>query len=164
MHVLVAAASKHGSTDEIAGAVGQHLADAGLKVTLAAPADVTDLAGYDAVVLGSAVYAGHWTDPATNLVERLSDQLRFRPVGLFSSGPIGDPPMPKDDAVEVAELVAATQARDHKVLAGQIDKSRLGFAEKAIVRALRVTVGDYRDSDDIAKWSAQIATTLSAAA
>ena len=160
MEVLVTAASKHGSTDEIAAAIARHLADTGLKVTFAAPADVTDLTAYDAVVLGSAVYAGHWLDPAKNLVARLQGQLRARPVWLFSSGPIGDPPMPTDDAVEVTDLLEETGAREHKVFAGHIDKSRLGFAEKAIVRALRVAVGDYRDWDDVTTWSAQIAATL----
>lgn len=160
MRVLITAASKHGSTTEIAEAIGRHLADAGLDVDVVGPKQVADLDGYDAVVLGSAVYAGHWMDPAKDLVARLRGPLTSRPVWLFSSGPIGDPPAPEEDAVEVADIVAATDAREHRVLAGNVDMERLRLPEKAIVRALRVPVGDYRDWDDVAGWAAQIADTL----
>lgn len=160
MKVLVTAASKHGSTTEIAEAIGRHLTDAGLTVEVTGPKQVHDLADYDAVVLGSAVYAGHWLDPAKELVERLRDALSSRPVWLFSSGPIGDPPAPEEDAVEVADIVEATGARDHCVLPGNVDMERLRLPEKAIVRALRVPVGDYRDWDAVATWATAIAGAL----
>lgn len=57
--ILVSAGSKHGATQEIAERIGSVLKGKGHEVTVSAPADVTDLSGYDAVVLGSAVYAGH---------------------------------------------------------------------------------------------------------
>jgi menaquinone-dependent protoporphyrinogen oxidase len=65
----VTAASKHGSTDEIAAVMGRQLTDEGLHVTVLRPDEVSDLVGYDAVVLGSAVYGGHWLEPARTLVE-----------------------------------------------------------------------------------------------
>lgn len=79
---------------------------------------------------------------------------------LFSSGPVGDPPRPEEDPVDVAELVARTKAREHRVFAGRIERSRLSFAEKAIVLALRVPDGDYRDWDEIRAWAAEIADAL----
>ena len=160
MKVLVTAASKHGSTTEIAEAIGRHLTDAGLTVDVTGPKQVHDLADYDAVVLGSAVYAGHWLDPAKELVERLREPLSSLPVWLFSSGPIGDPPAPEEDAVEVADIVEATGARKHVVLPGNVDMERLRLPEKAIVRALRVPVGDYRDWDAVASWASHIAGEL----
>jgi flavorubredoxin len=54
--VLVCAASKHGATKEIAEAIGRRLAEAGLTVDLNDVEEVNDIAQYDAVVLGSAVY------------------------------------------------------------------------------------------------------------
>jgi len=56
------------------------------------PKQIQAVDGFDAVVLGSAVYAGHWLKPARELVDRSRDALAARPVWLFSSGPIGDPP------------------------------------------------------------------------
>ena len=95
MRVLVTAATKHGATGEIAQAIGEVLAEHGLDTTVLAPEQVDTVNDYDAVVLGSAVYAGHWLKPARELVDRTGDVLAARPVWLFSSGPVGDPPSPR---------------------------------------------------------------------
>ncbi len=162
MHVLVTAASKHGATGEIAEAIAGRLREHGLQVTVADPAEVTRLESYGAVVLGSAVYAGHWLDPAKELVERFDAELTARPVWLFSSGPVGDPPKPDQDAVQVDDLMAATGALGHELFAGKIDRSALGFAERAIVRALRVPVGDFRDWDAVDTWADHVAGEVAA--
>ena len=86
--VLVSAASQHGATAEIALAIGQVLAERGLTVAVIPPGDVGSLDGYDAVIIGSAVYMGHWLDPAKELVNRFHEALTDRPVWLFSSGPV----------------------------------------------------------------------------
>ena len=59
MNVLVAGASKHGATREIAEAIGRELEARGLAVEVSAVDDVRDLTDFDACVLGSAVYVGH---------------------------------------------------------------------------------------------------------
>jgi menaquinone-dependent protoporphyrinogen oxidase len=84
-----------------------------------------------------------------------------RPLAwLFSRGPIGDPPKPDEDPVDIAEVMQVTAAREHRLFAGKIDKSKLSFGEKAIVVALRVPEGDFRDWDEIDAWAADIATAL----
>ena len=160
MKVLVTAASRHGSTAGIAEAIASSLAAEGFEVTVAQPDDVNDVRNVDAVVLGSAVYAGHWLEPASDLVDRLGARLCLRPVWLFSSGPVGDPPKPDEEAVDVAGILEFTRARGHRVFAGNIDRAALSFPERAIVRALGVPVGDYRDWDEIARWSKEIAEEL----
>jgi menaquinone-dependent protoporphyrinogen oxidase len=97
MRVLVTAASKYGATAEIAAAIAESLAGHGLEATVLSPEEVKGVDGYDAVVVGSAVYAGHWLKPARELVERHAGVLAGRPVWLFSSGPVGDPPKPEED-------------------------------------------------------------------
>lgn len=162
MKVLVTAASKHGSTSEIAGVIGEVLGAAGLEVTVTEPDLVTSLEGFDAAVVGSGVYAGSWLPPARHLVERLSGPLGGIPVWLFSSGPLGDPPRPEpDEAVDAGWAIDATGARDHQVFAGKLDRSTLGFAEKAIMLAVRATDGDYRDWAAIRAWAGAIAGDLS---
>jgi hypothetical protein len=37
----------------------------------------------------------------------------------------------------------ATKARGHRLFAGKIDKSKLGFGERALMVALRVREGDF---------------------
>jgi menaquinone-dependent protoporphyrinogen oxidase len=142
MKVLVTAATKHGATAEIAAAVGEALrGEPGLDASVVSPEEVATIDGYDAVVLGSAVYAGHWLPAARELVDRAGGALAGKPVWLFSSGPIGDPPKPNEDPVDVAEIVAATKAREHRVFAGKLMRKQLGFGERAIVVALRVRRG-----------------------
>ena len=169
MKVLVSAASKHGATLEIAEEIGRVLREAlhergvgnDVAVDVRPAEQVGSVEDYDAVVLGSAVYAGHWLEPARDLAERHAGALAARLVWLFSSGPVGDPPKPtEEDSVDVNGILEATRARDHRVFFGKLDKGTLGFAEKAIVLALRVAEGDFRDWDAIRGWARQIAAVL----
>jgi menaquinone-dependent protoporphyrinogen oxidase len=160
MRVLVTAASKHGATAEIAQAIGDQLIKSDIDAVVMPIGDVGAIEEYDAVVLGSAVYAGQWLPPAKDFVRAHAGEMATRPVWLFSSGPIGDPPKPEDDPVDAAAMVSATAAREHVIFAGRLDKAKLGFAEKAITMALRAPYGDYRQWDLIRSWASGIALTL----
>jgi menaquinone-dependent protoporphyrinogen oxidase len=162
--ILVSAASRHGSTAAIAEAIGGVLSAAGIETDVRAPEEVTSVASYDGIVLGSGVYAGHWLTPAKKLVEREAAALASVPVWLFSSGPIGDPPKPDEEPVDVAQLRDSTQAIDHRVFAGMLDRRQLGLAEKAIIAVVRAPEGDFRQWDAITKWAFGIARTLQAQA
>ena len=162
MRVLVAAASEHGSTAEIASAIGQALEERDMVVTVAPVEGVQGVDGYDAFVIGSAVYAGHWLKRARVFVEHHARVLSTRPVWLFSSGPIGNPPTPKGEAVDVQALVAAVHARSHRVFGGKLDRSTLGFTDRAICTALRAPEGDFRDFAEIRGWALGIAESLHA--
>lgn len=162
MRILVSAASKHGATAEMAQVIADELRVRGVAVDLQPPEDVASVEPYDAFVLGSGVYAGRWLGPAKELIERNREQLAGRPVWLFSSGPIGQPPKPAElppDGVAMAEL---THARDHRVFAGRIDRADMAFGERVILSALRAPEGDFRPWTDIRAWAAQIAESLMA--
>ena len=166
MRILVSAASRHGSTTEVATRIAEAVraglpGDTGVEVLSAA--DVGDTASYDAFVLGSSVYLGRWLEDARELAGRIAAQPP-RPLWLFSCGPIGDPARPAEDPAEIGDLVRTTHAHGHRLFAGRLDRHRLGIGEKAVVMALRVPDGDYRDWDAIAAWGARIAAELSRAA
>jgi menaquinone-dependent protoporphyrinogen oxidase len=135
MKVLVTAASKYGATGEIARAIGDVLDERGLDATVSPTDQVDRIDHYDAVVLGSAVYAGHWMKAAKELVERAGGAMAKKPVWLFSSGPIGDPPKPEEDPVDVAQIVKDTKAREQRVFAGKLVKKQLSFPEGDRARA-----------------------------
>jgi hypothetical protein len=61
---------------------------------------------------------------AKDFAERRAAELAARPVWLFSSGPIGDPPKPVEDPADVGPLLAATGAREHRVFAGRLERAR----------------------------------------
>ena len=165
MKILVSFASKHGSTSDIA----EHIAETlrvgipGVTVDVVAAADAGDTSQYQALVIGSAVYMGRWLEDARKLAEQTTTQAP-RPVWLFSSGPIGDPPKPDEEPAEVADMVKTTNAYGHRLFAGRLDRHRLGFGEKAVIMALRVPDGDFRDWDVIQVWGAQIAEELNRSA
>jgi menaquinone-dependent protoporphyrinogen oxidase len=160
MKVLVSAASKHGATAGIADAIGSTLMTRGFEVMVKEPGHVEEVHTFDAIVVGSAVYAGHWMKPAIELTERFAERFPGKPVWLFSSGPLGEPPKPTEDPVDVAEVMKLTGAREHRVFAGKLDKAMLSFPERAIVGALRAPYGDFRDWDEIRGWAEEIADSL----
>jgi menaquinone-dependent protoporphyrinogen oxidase len=165
MRILVSAASKHGSTAEVATHIAETLhanLPGDVVVDFIPAADVGETTSYDALILGSAVYLGRWLEDARKLAQRIAADPP-RPVWLFSVGPVGDPPKPAEEPAEVGDLVRTTHAGGHRLFAGLLDRHRLGLGEKAVVMALRVPDGDFRDYAVIDTWGTQIAAELSRA-
>jgi menaquinone-dependent protoporphyrinogen oxidase len=164
MRVLVTAASRHGATHEIASAIADGLARRGVDAEARPAEELSSLDGYDAFVLGSAVYIGRWLEPAQRLVEDHADRLAAGPVWLFSSGPLGPPDAlkPEGDPVDVERFMEVTRAGAHRVFAGRLDRKLLGFGEKAVVVAVRAPEGDFRDWEAIDGFAGEIAEHLRA--
>lgn len=161
MKILIAYASRHGSSREIAAAIAEELRNAGHEVDLEGAASVTSLDGYGAIVAGSAVYVGKWLAAATSFVEQFKEPLGTMPVWLFSSGPLGDEtPHPPGDPEGIQELVAELGARDHQVFVGKLDKGSLGLGERLITRMVKAPEGDFRDWEAIRGWAQAIARAL----
>ncbi len=172
MKVLIATASKHGSADEI----GERLASAVRNASPAAEvvavdignigklAQYADVDSYDAVVLGSAVYYGHWLDPATHFAERHAAELRRRPVWLFSVGPLGKNDEGDDgvDRDKIDQLVQSTGAREHLVFMGSLDRHDLSLTERAVAAVTHAPEGDFRDWERIDAYGRHIAGELAA--
>jgi menaquinone-dependent protoporphyrinogen oxidase len=166
MRILVTAASKHGSTDEIAKFIGAELERHGMQVTVAAVRDVGSIEGYDAVVLGSAVYLGKWMRSAKEFAARQAPVLAGIPVWLFSSGPVGSAVANPDpgDRRQGDEVGKAIGARDHRLFGGKLDRSGLSVLERAPVRMAKIPDGDFRPWEEIGTWAAGIAAALRPAA
>jgi menaquinone-dependent protoporphyrinogen oxidase len=167
MAVLVAVASKYGSTREIAEAIGGTLRENGVDadvVQLPVGADEPGLAdpgSYDAVVLGSAVYLGKWMVAARRFASDNAAALGSRPVWLFSSGPIGSPQQPVEaDAVRLHGIEDALSPVEHRIFAGKLDRGVLGLTQRAVVTVIRAEDGDDRDWDAISTWATGIARSV----
>ena len=165
MNMLVAYGSKHGATKGIAERIAERLRAEGQQAAAQPVEAVDDLNGYDAFVIGSAVYAGRWTQEAVQFVRRHRAILASRPVWLFSSGPIGTMAT-KYEPVEpngVTAIRRALSPRDHRVFFGawdrtKLDPSKLGFAERIVAK--RLPQGDFRDWAAIGAWADGIAREL----
>ena len=163
--ILVAYASKHGATTEIAKKIGEILQEAGLNVSVLSAEQVSDLTPFDAVVLGSAVYAGSWRKEAVKFLETYASSLATIPVWFFSSDPTGegDPnTLMKGWHFPTAQqpLADRIQPRDIAVFQGELDMEKLNFAEKLIIKGVKAPVGDFRNWDAITDWAASIVDVL----
>jgi menaquinone-dependent protoporphyrinogen oxidase len=162
MRVLISVASRHGSTTELAEAIRHVLEGAGAQVTVVAAGEAASIGDHDAIIVGSGVYAGRWLTSARRFVEENAAELQRMPVWLFSSGPLGDPPIPSDDPVDAARLATLIGARGHRVFAGSLARERLGLAERAVVRVVGAPYGDFRDWPEVTRWAEEIAAGLMA--
>lgn len=163
--VLVACASKMGSTAEIADVVADRLRGAGFDVERAPAEDVRSVEEFGAVVLGSAVYTGRWRQEALAFMRRFEAELAGRQVWLFQSGPL-------DGSAERHELDLPKRVRSlaerigihaHMTFGGRIDPEHpAGFLAKRMVDS---GLGrDFRDFGHVKAWADGIATELGACA
>src|SRR5579862_3761524 len=158
--VLVAYASRHGSTEEIAHAIGAELSSRGLSVDVRPVDEVGSLGTYSAYVLGSAVYMGSWLPTAREFLDSHRGALAARPTWLFSSGPVNEPVVNGSAAFDATQLVAAVQARDHHLFGGRLDSRTLGLRERLIARLVRARDGDQRDWAIVTAWAIAIGRAL----
>lgn len=162
MQVLVTVGSRHGSTREIGAEIADVLERSGHTVTILDPEDVTNLDGFDAVVLGSAVYVGRFTESVRALADRLEGRLAEVALWLFWSGPIGNPPRPSEQPDDVRNLVRRLVPRGQHEFGGRVERTELAMAERALVAMVGAKPGDYRDFEEIDLWAESIAAKLHA--
>lgn len=169
-YVLVAYATKHRSTQEIAEAITAEL-HANAHNADCRDAGEATAKGYDAVVLGSAVYAGRWRPEARRFLRHEHARLATIPFWVFSSGPVGEQkdPVPPDAAkwLEPRSIVEAAEAagvREHVVFGGRVPSEPGGFLERAMQRNVPDEFSDLRDWDQIRTWAARISSTLASTA
>jgi menaquinone-dependent protoporphyrinogen oxidase len=163
--VLIVVASEHGATREIARTIRDTLDEHGIGADLVPPDVVPSLSDYGAVILGSAVYAGHWLPAARDFATRFRAQLATRRVWLFSSGPVGDPARKMvqamgEEPAEVRALTEAIRPRDHRMFAGKLDPRQLRGLQRASLLVFPGLRGDFRDWTRIRAWAEEIAADL----
>ena len=87
MRILLVYASKHGHTAKIAARIAETLEHEGVEVTQARLGDGAEPPaphGFDAVVVGASIHAGHHQDAAVRWAERHHAALATVPSAFFS--------------------------------------------------------------------------------
>jgi menaquinone-dependent protoporphyrinogen oxidase len=161
--VLISYASQCGSTGEVAQAVGDVLCATGAAVDVRRAEDVTDVSGYRAVIVGSAVYMRRLMPEAVAFVEENRQALSQVPVAYFIvCGTL------KEDTAETRRQAAAfldplcqiVQPVDEGLFAGVMDYGKVSFLQQMIMRVMGGVEGDFRNWDAIQGWAAGLPTVM----
>ncbi|GAA1222388.1 flavodoxin domain-containing protein [Kitasatospora nipponensis] len=160
--ILVAYGSKHGATAEVAEEIGTVVREDGFEAVVVPAGEVQGVEDFDAVILGSALYAGHWQRDALNCARRNARALGERPVWLFSSGPVDSSAEQHEIAPvpAVAKEMEHLHARGHVTFGGSITAATPGWIAHALVRHGKA--GDFRNPAQIRTWAHEITAELAA--
>ena len=157
--ILVAYASKKGSTTEIAQAIGKELAASGHVADVTEIGTVKSLAGYDAVVIGGPIYVGKMIGDAGKFVQRHYKDLEKLPVAGFVvclSAGVND----KEGMALAEKALHAALTPLHPVaetiFAGKLDPDKLSWFQRWITKTAKSPVGDFRDWAAIAAWAKEL--------
>ncbi len=162
--ILVAYATRAGSTAEVADAIGKKLAAGGAIVDVKPIKKVQSIDGYLGVVLGSAIRRGAVLPEVTNFVKSHKDELGKIPIAYFIVCMIlreDTEESRKKAASYLDSLRAEVNAVDTGMFAGKLDYSKLNFIDAFIVEHIIGTPeGDLRDWKQINDWAINLLPKL----
>ena len=165
LRVLVAYATKYGSTKGVAERIAANVQACGDRVEVLPVDEVADAGGYDAIIFGSAVFNQRWVPEAEEFVRRNRKALASRPVWVFSVGTFGDSkriigPLMKREPKGIQTLDQAIHPREYRVFAGVIDRHRWPSLSRLFYHSLGGHLGDNRDWPAIEAWADTIRQAL----
>lgn len=167
MTVLVAYASAHGSTREIAERIAARLRESDIDAEARSVDDVDDISRYSAFVVGSAIHSRAWLPEALRFVRENSGALNTKPIWLFSVGmpaALGRPfrrLAASESETVFAALRTLVQAREHRLFSGVVRRDQFpDLRSRLVFRAMGCRYGDFRDWQEIDAWGARIAAGL----
>ena len=168
--VLVAYATRAGSTAEVAEGVAQALRDAGVDAVVRKASEVRDVVPYRAVIVGSAIRMGKPLSEAVDFVVRHRAELASKPVAYFAVCLTMKEDSPKNRETVAAYFEGLRQLHEPISLGlfgGKLDFRAISPIWRFFFRmakSMAVTEGDFRRWDDIRDWTAALVPHLTAPA
>ena len=162
--ILIAYATTHGATQEVAEAIATTLRADGIDVDCQPAKNVLSLDGYRAVVLGAPLYMFHWHKDAKRFLEQHRQLLVERPLAIFALGPFHD---------EEKEFQEARVQLDKDLLhfpwlapvavemfGGKLDPAKLHLPYSLIPALKKMPPSDIRDWNAIQAWAGSLTEKL----
>lgn len=156
--VLIAYATKHGSTREVAESIEAHLADLGVEAHTLPARRVQTIDEYGAIVLGAPLYMGRWHRDARAFLARFRTEFASKPLAVFALGPVED---------EEKQWEGARKQLDRALThAPGVEPVTVGLFGGAIVPETlhfpfsHMAAGDLRDWDAIREWTERLPAAL----
>ena len=165
--VLVGYATRYGSTQEVAEAIGETLRENGLGIEVRPMRDVRTLEGYGAVVLGAALYMYRWHKDARRFLSRHRKALKELPVAIFALGPVKSPRDEEEWRGSRDQLDSELAKHPWlepvavEIFGGKFDPAALRFPLN--VFAGSEPASDIRDWTAIRAWAGNLAANLAEA-
>ena len=164
--ILVAYATRYGSTQEVAEAVAAAIREDGQTVDCRPAKEVRSLDGYTAVIVGAPLYMFHWHKDAKSFLSQHRQGLMARPVAVFAMGPL------KDEAKDWQDVRAQLEKElagfpwlapvAAEVFGGKHDPAKLTFPHNLIPALKQMPACDIRDWTAIRAWAIGLAAKLQA--
>jgi len=161
--VLVAFATRAGSTQEVAEAIAKELGVKGCEVDVLNVQHVKDASGYDLVVVGTAARMSKIYSEAVDFVKKHGHSFGTAKVAYFYSGAAlntNTPERRQQAMTSLAPLLQLHQPVSVGLFGGNVDPTRLsGFWKFAVSRIKEgeMAPGDYRDWAAIESWADELA-------
>jgi menaquinone-dependent protoporphyrinogen oxidase len=160
--ILIAYATKHGSTREVAETLQKELEELGLEAETAPAAEVEDVSSYDGAIVGGSLYMGRWHRDAVRFLRRHHELLAKLPLAVFAMGPRTTAAHDVDEArAQLERSLAKAGAPAPAAIAifgGVIDPKQLRFPLN------RLPASDARDWESIRAWASTVAQAFGKAA
>ncbi|WFN34668.1 flavodoxin domain-containing protein [Methanogenium sp. S4BF] len=161
--VLIAYATKYGTTKEIAEEIQDVLGEKGIESDLISVLETGRIDAYDAVILGSPVYMGKMLVEAREFCKQYRPYLMDKWLAIFVDGISCCPP----GSTDISPLIAAIDEMYEYVrpamktgFAGAFSPTDLSEADAQIAGMVRPPVGDFRDHEAIRVWAQEVASAI----
>jgi len=159
--ILVAYATRYGSTQEVAEAITAALRESGLEVDLKHLKNVKSLEGYGAVVMGAPLYMFRWHKDALGFLKRQREALGRLPAAVFALGPMNDVEKEWNDVRGQLDKALVKfpwfKPMAVEVFGGRFDPTTLRPPYSLLPAMKRLPASDIRDWEAIAAWAEELA-------
>lgn len=164
--ILIAYASRCGSTGEVAQAIADELSATGLDVDVLRVQDVRSLSEYQAVIIGSAARMGKLLPEARRFGRKFRKALQKTSTAYFTTGVIMVEDTPENRAQAEGYLESLCQIKkpiSKGLFAGKVDHNKLGAFFRMTMSSITEGImanGDHRDWESIRGWAKELAPQL----
>jgi len=163
MKILIATASRYGSTEEIAERIATVFRDGSAETEVRPAYEVEDLSEYDAVVLGTPLYNGKPLAGAIGFAKRLPVDLSEMPTAFFVVGLGLAHPTEKIIRKVVKatkDIITHLHPKDVGLFAGSLDYANVNWFVRLVMKLMKIPEGDFRKWDVIERWAQDVLPQL----
>lgn len=159
--ILIAYASKAGSTAEIAARMGQMIAKNNTSVDVLPVNQVSDLSPYSAVIVGSAIRTSNVLPDALSFIEKNQAALQKIPFHVFiACMTLNEDTEANRETVSayLDPVRALVKPATEGLFAGKMDLGKLPLFEQLLIRMMKAPRGDFRNWEQINAWAGNLSS------